>query len=466
MWGKGAVFGLLFREEFDMADEVILVVDDDAPQRETLLAYLASRSFRVFGAENGESGIDILSRQQVDLILTDYRMPRLDGAGVLKAAQEINPEVEVIMMTAYGTVDRAVLAMQDGAFSYLEKPIDFDELDTLIDDALEKHQRVRECQIFETENTGTHALKGVASVDPTMKKVLHIAARASMSRASVLVMGESGTGKELVARAIHEASPRKDKPFVAVNCAAFNENLLESELFGHERGAFTSADRLRKGRFEDADGGTLFVDEVGEIPLAAQAKLLRVLQERSFERVGGNDPIAVDVRLICATHRDLDAMVAAGDFRDDLYYRIKVVTVVLPPLRNRKQDIPMLIERFVACYGQENEKQVTGISAEAVDVLMRYPFPGNVRELQNIIEGAVVMARGTSISVKDLPDEVVVGIREQTCEDTLPKRIAQIEREAIDEALAKAKGVQSRAAGLLGITERNLRYKLKKYGFK
>lgn len=449
-----------------MAGEKLLVIDDDAPQRETLVSYLSSRGFEVLGAENGEVGLGILSQERIDLILTDFRMPKMDGAGVLKAARELNPEIEVVLMTAFGSIDGAVSAMNAGAFHYLEKPVDLDDLDRIVDEALEKHHRVSENKVLVEQSVAVDGMDGIVLADPSMEKALNVAARGAQSRASILILGESGTGKELVANAIHRASSRKDKPFVVVNCAALNENLLESELFGHEKGAFTGADRTRTGRFEEADGGTLFIDEVGEIPLVAQAKLLRVLQERAFERVGGNQTLKVDVRLISATNRDLAQMVADGSFREDLLYRLKVVTVELPPLRNRKRDIPVLAEGFLVRYARENEKKVQGISTEAMDTLMRYDYPGNVRELQNIIENAVVMARGEVITVRDLPLGGVAKEQTERGDDSLPSRVEQLERSAIRQALEDAEGVQSKAANLLGITERNLRYKLKKYGFK
>lgn len=450
-----------------MAGETILVIDDEPAQRETLAGYLKKRGFEVFTAETGRKGIDLLQQHIVDLILTDFRMPDLDGMGVLREAQKINPDVGVVIITAFGSVGGAVDAMHEGAFHYLEKPVDLGELDTLIERALESHHLVSENRLLKTLGGETEKFEGIVSVDPAMEAALNVAARSAPSRASVLILGESGTGKELVAQAVHAASPRKDGLFVAVNCAALNENLLESELFGHEKGAFTGADQMRKGRFEQADGGTLFIDEVGEIPFSAQAKLLRVLQERVVERVGGNQPIPVDVRLISATHQDLDALVTSGRFREDLLYRLKVVTVTLPPLRARRQDIPKLVDRFLALYAKENGKTIQGVSREAMDVLMRYNYPGNVRELQNTLERAVVMARDDWVSIGDLPAEVK-GREDFLASKTgsLPAQVEEMERAAIVQALTQADGVQSKAANILGITERNLRYKLKKYGFK
>ena len=390
--------------------------------------------------------------------------------GVLEAARQTNPDIGVVLATAFGTVDGAVDAMQEGAFHYLEKPIDLDELDQIVDRALERHHLVSENELLRQRIGGKVQFGGIIARDPAMEEALNMVARAAPSRATVLVRGESGTGKELVARAVHEASPRVDKPFVAVNCAALNKGLIESELFGHEKGAFTGADERRVGRFEQANGGTLFIDELAEIPGEVQVKLLRVLQERKIERVGSGAETEVDVRLIGATHRDLQALVAAGEFREDLFYRLNVVSVQLPPLRSRKRDIPVLIEHFLARYAEENGKSVREVSKEAMDLLMRYSYPGNVRELQNIVERAVVMARGEIVTQADLPVDIQE-LQSATAPPplsgtTLSDQVEELEKKAIAQALDQADGIQSWAAEILGLTERNLRYKLKKYGLK
>ena len=455
--------------------ETILIVDDEEAQRESLAGYLRKRGFQVHTADCGAAGVRAVEDQVVDLILTDFRMPDMDGMAVLQAARQINPDIEVVLVTAYGSVSGAVDAMREGAFHYVEKPVDLDALDAVVERALERRHLVSENRMLKARLSEDAAqLEGIIVVDPAMEEALNVAARAAPSQASVLILGESGTGKELVARAVHAASPRREEPFVVVNCAALSESLMESELFGHEKGAFTGAARQHAGRFEQADGGTLFIDEVGEIPAVAQVKLLRVLQERSFERVGGTAPIHVDVRVIAATNRDLRQMIGSGAFREDLYYRLNVVSVSLPPLRHRRRDIPALIDHFLAHYSQLNDKPVDGLSREATDTLMRYSYPGNVRELQNIVERSVVMARDPVISLRDLPPEVgaaegdvaiPVGAGEAEGRD-LPDQVEALERQAIREALDRAEGVQSRAADLLGISERNLRYKLKKYGYK
>ena len=452
-----------------MSSEALLVIDDEAAQRDTLAGYLQKQGYEVLTADSGQTGIDLLATHLVDVVLTDYRMPDMDGMGVLREARRINPEIEVVMITAFGSVGGAVDAMKEGAYHYLEKPVDLDELDAVLARALERHHRSSENRTLKAQTGEGEGLAGIVSTDPRMSEALSVAARAAPSRATVLVLGESGTGKELVARAIHAASPRSDGPFVAVNCAALSESLMESELFGHEKGAYTGADRLRKGRFEQADEGTLFIDEVSEIPASAQVKLLRVLQERSFERVGGNETVQVDSRLISATNRDLEACIREGTFREDLYYRLNVVTVNLPALRERRGDILPLVEHFLARYAQENAKPIEGVSKEAMDLLVRYAYPGNVRELQNVVERAVVMARGDLITSRDLPEALggeAPQEGEQAGSRSLPDQVESLERGAILEALEEAGGVQSRAAAILGITERNLRYKLKKYGLK
>ena len=452
-----------------MARETILVIDDEVAQREALAGYLDKQGFQVLTADSGKSGMELFRRQPADLILTDFRMPDLDGMGVLEQARQVNPEVEVVMVTAYGSVSGAVDAMQQGAFHYLEKPVDLDELDEVVERALERRHRTSENRTLQEHTTERVEFAGIVAADPGMETALNVAARAAASRATVLITGESGTGKELVAQAIHAASPRGTGPFVPVNCAALPENLLESELFGHEKGAFTGADRMRKGRFEQADKGTLFIDEVGEIPPAAQVKLLRVLQERTFERVGGNQSIQVDVRLVAATNRDLTAMAREGAFREDLFYRLNVVLVELPPLRRRRRDIPALLDHFLVRFVRENGKEIEGFSREAMERLMRYGYPGNVRELQNVVERAVVMARGELITTADLPIGAAEGGAESAAErepGSLSEQVESLEREAIARALEQANGVQSRAAEILGLTERNLRYKLKKYGLK
>lgn len=454
-----------------MPQHKILIIDDEAAQRQALAGFLKKKGFEIEKADSGMAGIKTIENQAIDLVLTDFKMPDIDGLEVLQRAKTINPEIDVIVMTAFGSIESALQAMREGAVDYLSKPIDLDQLEMVVNKTLERKLLVSENRQLREQLAEKFRFDQIISVGEAMEEALNIAGRAAPSKATVLITGESGTGKELIARAIHYASPRKDKPFLAVNCAALSENLLESELFGHEKGAFTGADRQRKGRFEMADQGTLFIDEVGEIPLATQVKLLRVLQEQTFERVGGTVPIKVNVRIVAATNRDLEEMIDTGAFREDLYYRLNVVRLNIPPLRKRKSDIPPLVDYFLKKYTRENEKQIDGISKEAMDQLMKYDFPGNVRELENTIEQAVVLNRGGMLVTKDLP-MTVRGARGESRkknlleEGTFVERVEAFEKELIDEALEAAQGVQTRAARILGITERHLRYKLKKYDMK
>lgn len=454
-----------------MPDSTILVIDDEKAQLETLAGFLKKKGYRVEKAGSGNAGLEMVKSTAIDLILTDFKMPEKDGLTVLSEAKQINPEIDVIVMTAFGSVESATEAMKAGAFDYLTKPIDLDHLELIVENALERKQLVSENRELKIQLEEKFKFAEIISSSREMEAVLNTAARVAPSQATALIRGESGTGKELIAKAIHFASTRKDKSFIAVNCAALAENLLESELFGHEKGAFTGADRQRKGRFEMAHGGTLFLDEIGEIPLSTQVKLLRVLQEKSFERVGGSETIKVDVRLIAATNRDLEAMLEERTFRDDLYYRINVISISVPPLREHKSDIHPLIDHFLRKFSTLNKKQVGGISKEAMDLLLKYGYPGNIRELENIIEQAVVLARGEIINSRDLPMNVQ-GLKNENKKSmdlttgTFDERVGNFEKQLIQTALAESKGVQTKAADILGMTERHLRYKLQKYGMK
>ena len=373
------------------------------------------------------------------------------------------------MMTAYGTVETAVSAMKEGAYDYLTKPIDLDEL-LLMVQRIEKEVGLdRENRALKEQLREKFKVDFIISTSRRLEEALNLAGRVAQSQATVLILGESGTGKELIARAIHYSSPRADKPFVKVNCATLPENLLESELFGHEKGAFTGAAARRVGRFEQADQGSIFLDEIGDLSPSLQMKLLRVLQEKEFERVGSNQTIKSDVRVIAATNRNLEESIKKGAFREDLYYRLNVVTISLPPLRERKEDIPLLVEHFLEKYNRENKKAVTSLSKEAKDLLLQYDYPGNVRELENFIERAVVLCRGDTLTVQDLP----LNLRQSKAEAALggarggrnlPEALEEIERQWIVRALERSGGVQTKAAEELGISERVLRYKMKKYG--
>ena len=442
----------------------ILVVDDEASQRELVSGYLKKQGFEVFTAAGGESALELFRQAPMELILTDQRMPGLSGLDLLKAAREINPETQVIVMTAYGSVETAVAAMRDGAADYVAKPLNLEELRQKIKRIVEQHRLYAENRALREELKSRHRIEGIIGESGQMVEVISLVQRVAASEATVLIRGESGTGKELIAKAIHYASPRAARPLVRVNCAALPENLLESELFGHEKGSFTGAIATRKGRFELADTGTLFLDEIGDLPLHLQAKLLRVLQEREFERVGSSQPIKVNVRMLSATHRDLESLMRAGHFRDDLYYRLNVVTILVPPLRERRQDLPPLMDHFLKLFAAKNGKSLRGFSRAARDALLRYDYPGNVRELENLLERAVVLCRGDVIDRGDLP--LILDEPDAPSEATtqLTAAVEGLERRMIREALKRANGVQTRAAELLGVTERALRYKLKKYG--
>ncbi|MBI3029821.1 MAG: sigma-54-dependent Fis family transcriptional regulator [Candidatus Rokubacteria bacterium] len=442
----------------------ILVVDDEPAQRELVGGFLRKQGFDVAEAPDGRTALERFRKEPFDLLLTDQKMPGLSGLELLEAARAITPAAAVIIMTAYGTIETAVAAIKGGAADYLTKPLNLDELLHRIAQVRERQRLIMENRELREALQERHRVEGIIGESGRMQEVLSLVRRVAGSDATILIQGESGSGKELIARAIHYASPRAGGPLVSVNCAALPETLLESELFGHEKGAFTGAVAARKGRFELADGGSLFLDEIGDLPLHLQVKLLRVLQEREFERVGSSRPVSVDVRLLAATHRDLEALVRAGRFRDDLYYRINVVTISLPPLRERREDIPLLLDHFVEKFSRRNGKRIGGLTRDAREALLRYDYPGNVRELENLVERAVILTRDEVIGLEDLPLGVKEREGEPTGETSLTVRVEGLERRMIREALARADGVQTRAAEILGISERVLRYKLKKYG--
>ncbi len=442
-----------------------MFVDADPSQRELLAGLLRDLGAEVEEAADGRAALGRIAESPVDVVITDLRMPDVDGADLLKEIKTLNPEIEVLLVTAYGTVESAVDCLKAGAFDYLVKPLDLDEVEHLVRRALERRHLERENRELRRRLGEIESVPGIVTAGGPMSEPLSQVARVARSDVSVLILGESGTGKELVARAIHNAGPRSEGPFVAVNGATLSASLLESELFGHERGAFTGADRLRVGRFEAARGGTLFLDEVADLPPEVQVKLLRVLQEKTIERVGASRPIHVDARFLAATHGDLAADVKAGRFREDLFYRLAVVTIELPPLRRRRADIPLLAEHFLERYRTGTGSRARAFSREAMDLLVRYDFPGNVRELENIVQRGLVLARGSLIAAADLPTTVVgdPGRSKAAADNTLPGKIAALERQAIEEAVELEEGNQTRAAALLGISERALRYKRAKY---
>jgi len=446
----------------------ILVVDDEPAQREMISGFLKKQAFDVVVAENGAKALELFRHDSIDLILTDQRMPHLSGLDLLQAVRAINPETPVILMTAFGSIEAAVSAIQGGATDYLTKPLNLDELLYRIRQVSDRYRIIAENRELREALGERHRIEGIIGESGQMLEVLSLVRRVAPSEATVLIRGESGTGKELIAKAIHFASSRASGPLVKVNCAALPETLLESELFGHEKGAFTGALTSRQGRFELADGGTIFLDEIGDLPLHLQAKLLRVLQEREYERVGSSRPINVNVRILAASHRPLEALLKAGQLREDLYYRLNVVPIFLPPLRERRSDLSLLIEYFLRRFAEKNGKTIRGLTPEGRDILLRYDYPGNVRELENIIERAVVLTRDDVIASGDLPltvQEPEMGA-DRDPQTNLTAAVEALERRMIRDALAKSDGVQTRAAELLGMGERALRYKLIKYGFR
>jgi len=447
----------------------LLIVDDEQGQREILSGYLKKKGYTVYTASSGTEGIQSVKNYPIDIIISDFKMPDKTGIEVLEAVKSINPEISFVMVTAFGTIENAVKAMRLGAYDYLAKPIDLDELDILLERIIEHKNLKSENQYLKQQLEERFKISSIISQSPRMEEAVNLAARVAESKATVLITGENGTGKEVLAKAIHFISPRKNNPFIAVNIPALSENLMESEIFGHERGAFTGADKMKKGRFELADKGTIFLDEIGDVPLPMQVKLLRVLQEQQIERVGGTETIPIDVRIIAATNQNLEKKIKEGTFREDLFYRLNIVAIKIPPLRERKEDILPLIEFFLLKYANENKKETFTISKEAVDQLMKYSYPGNVRELENSIERAVVLARGNTLTQNDLPMSIKGFIREEVSELTegnLVEKVEALERKLILNALTKSNGNQTQAGKLLGLTERNLRYKLQKYGIR
>lgn len=451
-------------------DYTILVVEDEPVQLESLAGFLSKQGYRVVKASHPEQALQSIRNSAVDIVLSDFKMPGMSGVKLLEAIKAINPSIQVIIMTAYGTVESATDAMKLGAADYITKPIDLYRLQVLIRNIVERKQLISENRLLREQLTDRFSVDGIIAESSAMSQVLNVAGRIADSNASVLITGETGTGKELIARTVHFSGSRHNNPFVAVNCAALPDTLLESELFGHEKGAFTGADRQRKGRFETAEGGTLFIDEVGEIPLSLQVKLLRVLQEKTFERIGSNISLQANARIVAATNRDLEAMIREGSFRQDLFYRLNVVSIRIPPLRERREDIPPLVEGFVRRFASENNKRIAGISREAMDRLMKYSYPGNVRELENIIQQSVVLSRSETIMISDLPVRLNEGKEHETQvtsgAESFTEKVEALEKSLIIAALGEAAQVQTRAAELLGISERHLRYKLKKYGMK
>ena len=451
--------------------DTILVVDDEANYLTVMEALLGEAGYEVLTAPSAPEALKLAGASDLDLVLTDMKMPTMSGIELLEELHRLYPELPVIIMTAFGTVEKAVTAMKKGAFDYILKPFKNDEILVTIAKALEHRHLILTNRLLFQELEKKYGFPNIVGESKPMQEILALVKRVAASKATVMVSGESGTGKELVARAIHQCSNRAQKPFISVNCAALTETLLESELFGHERGAFTNAVAMRKGRFELADSGTLFLDEVAEMSQALQVKLLRVLQEMEFERVGGTRTIKVDVRMVAASNRDLKEEVEAGRFREDLFYRLNVVHLQMPPLRQRQDDIPLLAVHFIHKYVTENLRAKMRITPESLQLLGQYPWPGNVRELENVMERAVILCHNSLITPQDLPKDLAPTAQETALDIDrlvpvgipLPEALERIEEQMIRRALDQSGQVQVRAAEMLGITKSLLQYKLKKY---
>jgi DNA-binding NtrC family response regulator len=442
----------------------ILVVDDDADIREVLGDRLESLGYRVFAAETAKAGLELLERQNPQLMLLDIEMPDMNGIDLLREIRRREHDVTVVMITAYGTIERAVEAMKEGAYDFIAKPFEPDHVALIVAKALERETLRRGIEILTEQIDDRHRM--IVGQSAPINRAVETAKKAAASRSTVLLLGESGTGKEIFARAIHNWSDRKDKPFVAINCVGLSKELLESELFGHEKGSFTGALQLKKGKMELAHGGTVFLDEVGDVSTELQTKLLRFLQEREFERVGGTKPISVDVRIIAATNRELNNAVQEGKFREDLYYRLNVVPLTLPPLRDRREDIPGLSDYFLKRSALETKKNFTAINKEATEKLVDYQWPGNVRELANVIESAVVLGQGPELTVHDLPAKVVSPVfkKEVPTGFSYHGAVDDYRRELIEKTLAQTQGNRAAAAKILGLQRTYLSRLIKALG--
>jgi two-component system NtrC family response regulator/two-component system response regulator HydG len=446
----------------------ILVVDDEPNARAGLRTILTEEGFAVSEAADGIEALEHLREQETDVVLADIRMPRMDGVTLVRTARAEGIPAFFVMMTAFASIETAVEAMRAGAQNFLVKPLEPNRVLIVLERVLEKQHLARDAEQLKDRIRQRYRFDAIVGDSAALQGVFEVVKRAAPTKATVLLLGESGTGKELVAQAIHQESPRREQPFIKVSCAALSESLLESELFGHERGSFTGAVGRREGRFELADGGTLFLDEIGEIPASVQVKLLRALQQREFERVGGTETLKVDVRVVAATNRDLAAEVAAGRFREDLYYRLNVVAVTLPPLRTRKGDIPALVSHFTQKFDKAYDKSVRGLLPGTLNALLRYDWPGNVRELENVIERAVVLSGGALLSADELPP-VLRGPESGAARPggMIPgATMRELEREAILRTLEVVDGSTTRAAEMLGISPRKIQYRLKEYAGK
>ena len=445
----------------------ILVVDDESSHRQMIEAVLSAEGYEISQADDGRTAITAVEDKFYDLVIMDVRMPNVDGVQALQKIKQISPDIPVIIMTAYASVGTAVDALKSGAYDYLVKPLDIDELKILVAKALRHHQLEQENIYLKERLNDRFDFSNIIGRSPAMTKLFETMALVAPSEATVLIVGESGTGKELIASAVHQNSPRKDRPLIKVNCAALPETLLESELFGHEKGAFTGAIARKQGRFQLSHNSSIFLDEIAEMAPATQAKILRVLQEREFEPVGSSQTIKVDTRIIAATNKNLEEEIKAGRFREDLYYRINVVTLVVPPMRERREDIPLLADFFLKQYAEKNNRPIKGFTPRAVDLLMRYDWPGNVRELENVVERAVIMARGDMITPLEFPD-VLQDLDEEAKASPLAlatgRSLKEVEKVMILRTLEETGGNRTHAARILEISRRTLQLKLKEYG--
>lgn len=442
----------------------ILVIDDEKNIREGLAEAMELEGYNAFTSENGKMGLERIAQGDIDLVITDLRMPEVTGEQVLKKVTAENPGVPVIVLTGHGSIDSAVDAMRNGAYDFLTKPVNLDELGMVVKRALQGRELALQHRHLQEELNSSKSFENIIGKSVEMQKVFNLVRKAAASKANVLITGESGVGKELICNAIHNLSQRKDKPLVKVHCAALTESLIESELFGHEKGAFTGASGMQRGRFELADGGSIFLDEIGEINQNVQIKILRVLQEKKFERVGGTQTLDVDTRIIAATNRNLEEEVKEKRFREDLFYRLKVVEIHVPPLRERKEDIPLLITSFLSKFAEENGKNITGIEERARSALYKYNWPGNIRELQNCMESAVVMCEGNKITVDDLPPNISQASAGEIIQIPAGMKMDEAEKMIILQNLAINKGNKSKTADVLGIGRKTLHRKLDEWG--
>lgn len=447
----------------------LLVVDDDTAHRTMLATLLKGWGYDIFEADDGQTAIDRVQERYFDLILMDVRMIKVSGLVAMEKIKEYNPAIPVIIMTAYSSIETAVDALKNGAYDYLTKPLDFEKLKLTIKRATDHFDLKEENQRLKISLENHFDRQNIIGRSPSMVKLMETVAQVAQSEATVLITGESGTGKELIAGATHYNSPRKDAPFIKINCAAITETLLESEMFGHEKGSFTGAHKKKEGKFVQANGGSLFLDEVSEMPLSMQVKLLRVLQERELTRVGGEDLIKVDVRVIAATNKNLSDLIAKGDFREDLYYRLNVVDLFIPPLRERTDDIPLIAQRYLDMFAEKNRKKISGFTPQAMDILIRYDWPGNVRELMNAVERAIVLCQGEYLDELDFvsirpPEPSTQNPRDGFMDIHSDMTLDDVEKNVILNTLDAVEGNKSEAARRLGITRKTLHKKLKLYG--